>query len=182
MDIEQAARKCISAAIMTVIALACMVFLFDLNRWWLTALAIAIYPLSLAYGFIYGMFFARQEDVQVFSEEDQAEMEAMLDEQTTLDTSSDPHNEYFFEELDETTELSEAVIGRFKDADIHEFVVVNHPGLPGQKLKCTFSHVVHDTNLFSVPEGCWFVLLMPGIVYTAPAEPEFTGGESSSLE
>lgn len=175
MEVDQAAKKCIGAAILTAVAFICLVFLFDMSKWWLAFTVLAFYPLALLYGFLYGMFFFRQEDLQALTEEDQAEMEE------ALDARDDQEHDYFFEEV-EDTEFSESVVGRFKDADIHEFVLVNHPNNPNQKLKCTFSHVVDDIERFQVPTGCWFVLLLPGIVYTAPAEPEFTGGESSSLE
>lgn len=172
MDIEHAARQCIKAAILTVTVFVCCVFLFDWNKWWLTASVLSVYPLALFYGFLYGLIFGTPKDFQALSDEELAEL-AELDELEPMEDSSPaPEPQFFFEEVDDSTELSPTVIGRFKDADIHEYVVVNHPSKPGEKLTCTFSHVVHDTNMFTVPVGCWFVLLMPGIVYTAPVEPE----------
>lgn len=172
MDFDRAALACIKAALLTLVAVVCLIILGGHSLWWIVPAVLGTYPLSMVYGFIYGMFLGSthtEEELQGYDEIEEQEQEQPSEDQ------------FYFEELDSDMEFSPEIVGKFKDALIHEYIIVNHPAKEGEKLKCTYNRTVDDINNFSVPVGCWFVLLMPGIVYTAPVEPTEPEPENTDI-
>lgn len=177
-DPDQAALLCIKAAILTVVAATCGIILLGIDPIWIVAVMIGGVPLALLYGFIYGFLFGVTQnlDEDDLTEEDEAELlgedEEDIEGLAALYAFEDDNG------LD--TEYSEEVVGTFKDATIYEYVIVNHPEKPGEKLKCHYENVVRNMDEFVVPEG-WFVLLEPGILYVN-RDPENTAHEDASAE
>lgn len=160
VDFDRAAMTCIKAALLTLVAVICLIVLSGVSPWWIVPAVVGTYPLTMVYGFLYGMFLGSthsEEELEGYDE----------DSEYAEEEEEDPS--VYLQEIDSDIEFSEDIVGRFKDAEIYEFILINHPAKEGQKLKCSYSHTVDDINEFRVPTDCWFVMLMPGIVYTAPA-------------
>lgn len=173
-DAKTAAVQSIKAAFVTVIATSCYIILAGIDPIWILACMVSGIPLALVYGFLYGVILGIREDDGALTEEDEAEVRELLDEDEPSLGSV-----YVFEDGSLETEYSEEIVGTFKDTQIHEYIIVDHPEKPGEKLKCFFERTVHEDN-FVPPEG-WFVLLEPGILYVH-ADPENMSDEDSTEE
>ena len=168
VDFDRAAIVCIKAALLTLVAVICLIVLSNVSLWWIVPAIIATYPLTMVYGFLYGMFLGSTHTAEELEGYDEILEDDPIDQE-------DPS--VYLQEIDSDIEFSEEIVGRFKDSEIYEYLLINHPAKDGEKLKCFYSHTVDDINEFRVPTDCWFVMLMPGIVYTAPLEPENTQTE-----
>lgn len=167
VDFDRAAITCIKAALLTLVAVICLIVLSSVSLWWIVPAVIATYPLTMAYGFLYGMFLGSK-----YTEEELEGYDGVDEEYDSDEAEEDPS--VYLQEIDSDIQFSEDIVGRFKDVEIYEYILISHPAKDGEKLKCSYSHTVDDINEFNVPTDCWFVMLMPGIVYTAPLEPENT--------
>jgi len=180
---RDASVMCIKAGAITALALLVLEVAFGVAGFWTCILTVfSAFPIAYLYAFSYG-FFIGAEDSEEYKD---SEFDEFTDEDFDEDEAEKIFAEEYpwlvqddsviFEPLDETTEVSEKTLGTFKGAPLHEYIIVNHPAKPGERLKVMYDMCIHDITSFKVPEDCWYVLIEPGIMYTAPAEPEFIDG------
>lgn len=159
-DAGKAAVRCLWAAVAIATTLT-VVF-------WGELLAIALIwifsgPLALFLGYLYGFVGSALGYDAVDMDEDDDE----------IDIEEDPR--FWLNDDDNGIVYSDEIVGTYKDANIHEWVLIDKPESNGEKIKCAYETVVDMDYGFNPPDGRWFILLEPGILYVADAEPENTG-------
>ena len=143
MNNERAAERCIYAA--GVVAVLITVLFW--GTWMVVVLAwIGVIPLAMFFGLVVGFVGAAfSRDVVSSAPESKVQ---------------DPENPII--------RTSEKVIGRYKDEDIFEWVLVQHDD---EQTWCEFSGTVDlDTYDFVGPEGKLSCVTAAGVIYTEPEQ------------
>lgn len=75
-------------------------------------------------------------------------------------------------------ERSEALVGKFQDEDIHEWVLLKRPDT-GEPIHLVFSRTIdmRGDYEFEPPQEEWFCILPPGIMYVEPEKTEALASE-----
>lgn len=173
-DSKKASVRCVNAAIITVIVLVIKIFLSSVSVWWCLAPLVALVPIAYLYAYIYGFvlgFFADPTEFEDETEyEDYSEMTDEEFEEAQYEwlesIAHDPNSYVCYDE--NGIEFSTELVGKYKDTNIYEWIVVETP--EGNKIKCFYETVVDIDRQFEPPEG-WFTILLPGIMYVH-REPE----------
>lgn len=146
-DSGQAAMRCIWMAL----AAAILMTIGFWGNWWIVASSwIAMYPFAMLLGLVYGFtaqaLGATIEDPKVWAQETE----------------------------DLIVESSPEIVGKFQDADIHEWVMLKRPD-NGELVRCMFERTIDMRGDFEFqpPENTWFCITPPGILYVA-VHPENT--------
>jgi hypothetical protein len=125
-----------------------LVFAYELS-WWFIGLACLLFvPTAMGLGFMAGF---------------------MIDKNETVQTARVWTNETEILIAEHSTEI----VGIFQDAEIFEWVLLEKPDGTGQ-VRCSYARTFNldKGEEFIPPEGSWFCLLPPGILYVAAPEPE----------
>jgi hypothetical protein len=172
-DAGKAAVRCIYAAVAIATALTVVFW----GEWFAIVLSwILAIPLSLVLGTLYG-FVGSMLGYRAVDAEDGFDGEFDDDE---IDIEEDPR--FWLNDDDSDIEYSDETVGTYKDAKIHEWVLIDNPTVKGEKVKCLYETVVDLDNGFNPPDGRWFILLEPGILYVADPEPENTATNAETVE
>jgi len=149
IDSAKMAEACIKAAALTATALTILFW----GEWIFIALVwLMAFPMALLFGLMVG--FAASAIGATVTEEPEDE-----EEQASVWLN------------DEQFEKSEAILGRFGEYPIHEYIVVPNPKDPSaEKLKLMYSNTVNAEN-FEAPAKLWWAVLPGGLLYVEP-EPE----------
>lgn len=162
-DAGKAAIRCLYAAVGIAVLLT-MVFW---GEWLAVVLAwVFAMPLALVLGSLYGFVGAAFGYTPVDDE----------DEDEEIDVSEDPR--FWVNNDDSGIVYSDAIVGKYKDANIHEWVMIDQPE-SNKKIKCTYETVVDMDLGFTPPDSKWFILLEPGILYVAEPKPENSVAEAA---
>lgn len=112
------------------------------------------YPISIVFCFFAGVLVAAFTDYEL-----------ILPKYTIDGAQTEPEVIEF--ESNEGVIFSEKVLGKFKDCNIHEYILIDDPENTANKIKCMYNSCVERGAELNVPDDTWFVLLEPGILYTA---------------
>ncbi len=158
INTAKAAQRCVIAAVGTSLALTYLLWGF----WWYVLFSwVLCFPFALFYSLLYGIAASLMGAKLI---ENKPELEDNVDENVI--------NLVEFETNDDTI-LSGEVIGRFADADIHAYVLVDDPADPTNKIKCEYERCVDLKKDFTLPSDAeYFVVIEPGILYVKRHEPE----------
>jgi hypothetical protein len=148
MTTSKLAALCWQAAAITTIFLTAVYW----GQWLIVALVwVFAFPIALLYSFIVGIvghacgMTVKHED----ADEDQLSTVFIADEE--------------FEKSTET-------VGRFKDKDIHEWVIIDDPRVENTRLKLFFTGTVDIEAGFEPPADVWWAVLPPGLLYAERLE------------
>ena len=145
-DNEKLAERCFWSAIVIVVSITVLFW----GSWLIVGIAwLLAYPLALLFGLIIGF------------------VGAMLGWETG---EAEEIRIYASEVEDIIAERSATVIGKFQDADIHEWVIMKRPD-NGELVRCEFEYTMDMcSSNFTPPDNVWFCVMPPGIFYVAKPE------------
>lgn len=147
MDTEKMAMRCLQLAVLAAVFMTIGFW----GNWLVVVLSwVVMIPfamlLGLVSGFVGAALGAKVEDAKVWAQETE-----------TLIAESSPE-----------------IVGKFQDADIHEWVMLKRPD-NGELVRCMFERTIDMRGDFEFqpPENTWFCVTPPGILYVA-VQPENT--------
>lgn len=142
IDSDKLAMQCIKAALFVSVLITVGFW----GNWWVVVGAwVAMYPMAMVFGLIVGFVGA------ALGWETESEAQVWADETKDLIAESSPET-----------------VGKFQDADIHEWVMLKRPD-NGELVRCMFDRTIDMRGDFEFqpPEGTWFCITPPGILYVA---------------
>jgi hypothetical protein len=142
VDSGKMAERCIWSALLA----AVFITIGFWGDWWMVGIAwVMAFPLAMLLGLVIGFIGSwlgwEIDDPQVWAQET--------------------------EEL--IGDRSETIIGKFQDADIHEWVMLKRPD-NGELVRCMYERTIDMTKSnfeFTPPDSTWFCVMPPGILYVA---------------
>lgn len=150
LDSEKMAERCIMLAISAAVLMTIVFW----GSWWIVAGSwVAVFPFALLLGLVSG-FVAAAMGATV--EEDDPQVWAQETETLIVESSTE-------------------IVGKFQDADIHEWVMLKRPDT-GEHVRCMFERTIdmrRNDFEFEPPQNTWFCITPPGILYVA-VHPENT--------
>lgn len=134
--------RCIYAALLTAVVLT---FVFWGDWWIIIGAWVLMYPLAMFLGLVMGFVGA------ALGWETESEAQVWAEETEDLIAESSPE-----------------IVGKFQDFDIHEWVMLKRPD-NGELVRCMFERTIDMRKDFEFqpPEGTWFCITPPGILYVA---------------
>lgn len=158
---DTVAKRCIQAAVFTSAVITSAYW----GQWGTIIWAwIGCYPLAMIYAFLFANIMENLFGAVFVDDED------LLEEVSHEEDSPVILHEY---EDDSGAIYSEEIVGRYLDANIHEWVLVDDPEDKTKKIKCFYYNCVEFGKDFRLPGNAeFFILLEPGILYVKFHDPE----------